>query len=261
MKQTMLIADGDIGLCDLYREFATDRGYAVETSSDGLDCVRKLRQATPDVLVLDLELHWGGGDGVLGWLREEPQFLPSRVVLTSAAALAHNIDNLALPPVVKILTKPFPLSVLLDGPAFVASDESMHPSNGGQRRGILVVDDEAALRDILQAHLQHQGFQVWTAANGDEALDHCCNHSDEIAVILLDVQMPGLDGPETFDGIRELDVDIPVCFMTGDPGDYEPSDLLRRGVRYLFGKPFRMADVVRVVCDLANEPMGWPQEE
>jgi CheY-like chemotaxis protein len=114
MKQSMLVADGDAELCDLYRRFSTERGYEVETTSDGLDCVRKLRQVTPAVLVLDLELRWGGGDGVLGWLREEPQFLPRRVVLTSAEASAHNFDRLASPPVVKTLTKPFPLSALLD---------------------------------------------------------------------------------------------------------------------------------------------------
>ena len=71
MKQALLIADRDAELCDVYRRFLTDRGYEVETSSDGLDCLRKLRQVTPAVLVLDLELLWGGGDGVLAWLREE----------------------------------------------------------------------------------------------------------------------------------------------------------------------------------------------
>ena len=42
MKQTMLVADGDAELCDVYRRFSRDRGYEVETTSDGLDCVRKL---------------------------------------------------------------------------------------------------------------------------------------------------------------------------------------------------------------------------
>ena len=93
---------------------------------------------------------------------------------------------------------------------------------------------------------------MWTAASGEEALDHCCEHSDEIAVILLDVRMPGLDGPQTLDGIRELDVDIPVCFMTGDPGKYETSYLLRQGARHLFRKPFRMDEILRVVANLAN---------
>ena len=181
---------------------------------------------------------------------------------------AHMIDSLAplkckgeeKKPVIKALTKPIPLSALLDGPAIAATDEPKNPSKGGQRRGVLVVDDEPALREILQIFLQRQGFRVWTAANGDEALDHCCDHGDEIAVILLDVQMPGLDGPHTLDGIRELDIDIPVCFMTGSPGDYEPSDLLRLGACHLFDKPLPFDEIVRVVHSLANEPVGQLQE-
>jgi DNA-binding response OmpR family regulator len=252
MKQTMLIAESDAELCELYSRFATERGYRVETCSDGLDCVRRLRQATPAVLVLDLELPWGGGDGVFAWLREEPQLFPNRVVLTSTETSAHHLASLELSPVIKTLTKPFPLSALLDWPSLVASDESTPLQCGNQRRGILVVDDEPALRDILQKHLRHKGFHVWTAASGEEALDHCCDHSDEIAVILLDVRMPGLDGPQTLDGIRELDVDIPVCFMTGNPGKYETSYLLRQGARHLFRKPFRLDEILRVVGNLAN---------
>ena len=58
MKQTLLIADGDTELCELYGEGLTDLGYDVVTSSDGLDCLTKLRQAMPDAIVLDLELLW-----------------------------------------------------------------------------------------------------------------------------------------------------------------------------------------------------------
>lgn len=167
MQQTMLIAEGDAELCEHYRNFATEHGYKVEISSDGLDCMRKLRQVTPAVLVLDMELRWGGGDGVLGWLREEPKFLPGRVVLTATEAVPpHMLDGLAprnckneeKVSFVKTLTKPIPLSALLDGPAILASDEPKYLSQieagRGQRRGILVVDDEPALREILQTYLQ-----------------------------------------------------------------------------------------------------------
>ena len=126
--------------------------------------------------------------------------------------------------------------------------------------GILVVDDEPAIRNILQTCLQRDGFRVWTASNGEEALDHCCEHGEEIGVILLDVRMPRLDGPETLDGIREFNPELPVCFMTGDPGDYELKDLLARGARHVFCKPFCLDEVVRVVRRLANEPRGELQE-
>jgi CheY-like chemotaxis protein len=260
MKQSMLIADGNAELCDLYRRFSTGRGYEVETTSDGLDCVRQLRQLTPAVLVLALELRWGGGDGVLGWLREEPQFFPHRVVLTSTEASAPNLNRLASPPAVKTLTKPFPLSALLDDTASVALAGSTHPSTGGLRRGILVVDNEPADRNSLQTFLQNHGFHVWTADSGEEALDRCCDHGQEIMVILLDLETHGLNGRKILEGIRAYDVEIPVCFMTGNPGDLLPSDLLQQGASHLFAKPLRMDEIVRVECDLVNEPMGWPQE-
>ncbi len=60
MKNRLLIADRNGESCEVYRRFLTERGYEVETSTDGLDCLAKLRQVRPVVLVLDLELLWGG---------------------------------------------------------------------------------------------------------------------------------------------------------------------------------------------------------
>jgi len=114
MKQTLLIADGDAELCDLYQRFLVERGYEVETSSDGLDCLRKLRQLTPAALVLDLELHWGGGDGVLAWLREENLTHGIPVILTATAGYSQSFADFIEPPVVEYLPKPFTLTVLLE---------------------------------------------------------------------------------------------------------------------------------------------------
>ncbi len=70
MKPMLLFADDDAELCQDYARFFSARGFDVETASNGLDCLRKLRQKNPVVLVLDLQLRWGGGDGVVAWLRE-----------------------------------------------------------------------------------------------------------------------------------------------------------------------------------------------
>ena len=237
---TVLHAETDSKLRDVSRSFLSSQGWQVDAAVDALECLAKLRRSVPDLLILDLELPWGGGDGVLGLLREQPQLRPNRVVLTSAVASAHVLDKLASfhqqRPYVQALTKPFPLSALLGDRAFDGAELPKKLAKDSRRRAVLVVDDEPAIRDVLQTHLQHEGFQVWTAASGEEALDLCCDHADEIAVILLDVRMPGLDGPQTLDGIRALDVDVPVCFMTGSPGDYEPCDLLRQGGASSFRK-------------------------
>lgn len=114
MKPTLLIADSDSELCDLYRRFFTERGYKVESASNGLDCLTKIREQAPAVIVLDLELQWGGSDGVLAWLREERAVPPTSVVLTATAGYPCDFTASMEPPVVNYLPKPFSLTVLLE---------------------------------------------------------------------------------------------------------------------------------------------------
>jgi DNA-binding response OmpR family regulator len=114
MNPKLLIAEANVEYCDLYGRFAAECGYEVETASDGLSCVEKLRQFKPEVLVLDLELTWGGGDGVLAWLRERKGSLDVRVVLTAVPEGSEAIPGDLEPPIVGFLPKPFLLVQLLD---------------------------------------------------------------------------------------------------------------------------------------------------
>jgi DNA-binding response OmpR family regulator len=113
MKPLLLIADSDAEACDRYQQFLSEHGYEVETASDGLDCLEKLRQLRPAALVLDRELRWGGGDGVLAWLREEQAVSGVAVVLTATAdSLPEVAEDTRLPPV-KVLPRPFAPTTLL----------------------------------------------------------------------------------------------------------------------------------------------------
>lgn len=122
-----------------------------------------------------------------------------------------------------------------------------------RRRTILVVDDDAGIRKMLRNYLQQRGFRVWTAGDGEEALDICCQRGDEVEAVLLDVQLPRLDGPATLDGIHAFDPLLPVCFMTGDLGNYSVDDLVSNGMRHLFWKPLRLGEVAAVMRRLAEE--------
>jgi len=113
MKPVLLLALGDAERCQVNRQYLGEHGYEVITSADGLDCVQKVRKHRPDVVVLDLELRWGGGDGVLALLREEGGTLPP-VVLTAPGTASGRLLELCGPPVVHFLVHPFPLPLLLD---------------------------------------------------------------------------------------------------------------------------------------------------
>lgn len=122
-----------------------------------------------------------------------------------------------------------------------------------RRAGVLVVDDDALIRSMLNTGLRQHGFDVWVAANGREAVDLYGRHARHIDLVLLDVRMPGLDGPQTLDALEQLDARVRCCFMSGDTGTYTSRELLKPTVLRVFRKPFRLDDVVEVMAELAKK--------
>jgi carbon storage regulator CsrA len=84
MSVRILLADRDEFLLASYREHLNRSGALVATATTGLACVDRLRDFTPDVLVLDPSLLWGGGDGVLAVMHEEPAIRPAAVLLLTS---------------------------------------------------------------------------------------------------------------------------------------------------------------------------------
>jgi CheY-like chemotaxis protein len=109
-----------------------------------------------------------------------------------------------------------------------------------EQPGVLVVDDEHLVRIMVQLALERNGFDVWLASNGREAIQLYRRHRDRIDVVLLDVRMPGQDGPQTLDALRELNPQVIACFMSGDSGTYLPEELRQRGAAYIIAKPFHL---------------------
>jgi CheY-like chemotaxis protein len=103
--------------------------------------------------------------------------------------------------------------------------------------GVLVVDDDPGVRKVLTAVLQRYGCAVWSAGDGRTAVRVYEQNRAEVGVVLLDVCMPGLDGPQTLDALRAVDPGVRAMFMTGDPGYYTIEELRRRGMAVLH-KPF-----------------------
>jgi len=122
------------------------------------------------------------------------------------------------------------------------------------RPTILIADDEPAIRKLLETGLQDHGFEVLLAADGQQTIDLYRRHGETIAAVLLDVRMPGLDGPETLKALRRLNPDLQVCFMSGDCGKYDLSELRRWG-RHVFPKPFQLPEVAWVLWHLVTEPL------
>jgi DNA-binding NtrC family response regulator len=112
---------------------------------------------------------------------------------------------------------------------------------------VLVVDDEHMVRIMVQLGLEQYGFDVILARNGREAIELYGRHMEEIAVVLLDVRMPGLDGPQTLKLMRELNPEVLACFMCGDTVADKLGELFQRGAAKVIAKPFRLDELARVL--------------
>ena len=115
---------------------------------------------------------------------------------------------------------------------------------------ILIVDDDAVIRRLLQVNFRLEGYEVATASTGDEALS-AAGIGPTPDVIVLDVMMPDLDGWEVCRRLRsDLGLsEVPIVFLSARSRDEdrERADSLRAAA-YLT-KPFDPAELVRVVRD------------
>jgi EAL domain-containing protein (putative c-di-GMP-specific phosphodiesterase class I)/ActR/RegA family two-component response regulator len=114
------------------------------------------------------------------------------------------------------------------------------------RRGlILVVDDEAGLREILSDVLVEAGYEVQTAANGKEAMGLL--EGKDYDAVLSDVNMPDVDGLGFLRAVRERDLDVPVILMSGAPDLPTSLQAIEYGAFRFLPKPLRPADVTATV--------------
>ena len=77
---------------------------------------------------------------------------------------------------------------------------------------VLVVDDEAPVRDLLSDLLKREGCKVSICATGEEALELL--KKDTFEVVLLDIKLPGISGLEVLKNIRDTDKSLPVIMIT-----------------------------------------------
>lgn len=105
---------------------------------------------------------------------------------------------------------------------------------------IMVVDDEESMRLIMADFLGQLGYQILSASNGQEALRVAEEYSGRIDLLLTDVKMEGLTGPELAEKLLKKRPEAKVVFISGFPeGSLAPDGVLKPGT-ILVQKPFSM---------------------
>ena len=115
-------------------------------------------------------------------------------------------------------------------------------------RKILIIDDEDDIREVASLSLETvAGWEVIKASSGAQGVARAAEHRPD--AILLDVMMPGMDGPATFRELRKnpATAAIPVIILSGDSGQVTVNELLAAGAADFLAKPFDIHRLLAVI--------------
>lgn len=120
---------------------------------------------------------------------------------------------------------------------------------------ILLVEDEAPLRETLAARLKREGFAVDTAADGEEALFHGREVPFDVAVI--DLGLPKLSGMDVVRGLRAAGQKYPILILTARSSWQDKVEGLKSGADDYLVKPFHVEELLARINALLRRAAGW----
>ncbi len=123
----------------------------------------------------------------------------------------------------------------------------------GHGETILVVDDEAAIREIARQTLENFGYQVLTANDGAEAIALYAEQKNEIEAVLTDMMMPFMDGPATIRALHRLNPGVKIIATSGLDANGNMVESAGAGVRAYLSKPYTAEKLLLILADVLNE--------
>jgi PAS domain S-box-containing protein len=128
-----------------------------------------------------------------------------------------------------------------------------HQAIRGGSETILLVDDEEPIRSLGEQILTRYGYAVLKAHDGETALKLYEEKKEKIALVLLDLIMPGMGGKKCLEGLLQINQDARVVIASGYSPDGSHKSFLEGGAKNFIGKPFNMKEMLQVVREVLDE--------
>jgi PAS domain S-box-containing protein len=274
----ILIADSSADTPDRLGAMTRALGWNPQVTESGEQLIETMSAthpgAWPDVLILDLHLHDMDAHQLIASLEKQcPNGeLPPAIVVGDLAQSYMAHDQLMRSTDV-LLTRPLSSSALFNAVNAIVSkqpdslDRVLQCTNFDELHAqwlagvrLLVVDDSDINLEVAQRILENQGATVKTCSDGLAALEYVRVHHQLLDIVLMDVQMPVLDGNETTRRIREeLQLTmLPIVALTAGALVVERQRALEAGMNDFISKPFDPQALIRKVRRLVEKARGEP---
>jgi signal transduction histidine kinase/CheY-like chemotaxis protein len=264
---TALLIEDNTSIIDTFMRYAAESNIRLISRQEGRDAVQLTRECSPDTIFLDLLLPDISGWEVLAQLKADPRTRQIPVVIVSS--IDERIRGMASG-AADYLIKPISRQDFLRGltratrsrdtgtlpPLAVPGGEAdARDASSGPR--ILIAEDNEANIMTMSDYLEAHGFQVDVARNGGEAVASVMNQPP--AIILMDVQMPGMDGLEATRRIRSRPetAAVPIIALTALAMLGDRERCLEAGANDYLSKPVslkKLLQIIQIYISSSDEP-------
>ena len=244
-NKRILLVDDEVADRSVVKKYLTPFQADIDEADHGLDAIEMVMGMRYDAVLMNLNMPVMNGYEATEAIRTGKAGLLSMHIPIIGYSTA--LPYIARAKTEKVgmqgfIAKPVQELELIKSLAFVLN----HPDTNGAvsltGRTIMIVDDTRVIRLSLRWILEKQNVKIIEAVNGNEALEHLKKISNTCDLILMDLQMPGLDGFQTTRQIRNSDTlcssDIPIIGISGESDEKEIAKLFEAGMNDYMQKPF-----------------------
>ena len=242
----ILIVDDEVALRNFYYDILSRENYQVLSASRGDHAMDLAVSEQPDLVLLDLVMP---GEKNLSLLKKMRAKCPALPIIIFSGYITPEIETQAFEAgAVEVLCKGIDVEHLVERLKKIVETKDRilkDKKDKPKPSRILLVDDEVGIRKFLKDFFELKGYKTLEAKNGEEAVKMV--RDEKPSVILLDVQMPGMDGILTLKKIREIDPEVGVVMATSVNDEEVAREAARLGSYSYVLKPFDLKYLELVV--------------
>jgi two-component system, sensor histidine kinase and response regulator len=253
----MLIVDDNQTNRRILREMLGAEGIKVDEASTAAEGLEALRRVRYDLAILDVQMPDMDGFQLATSVRGEKKIARTNLLMLTSAGQRGDGERCRELGIRGYLTKPLSRADLLEalGTVLAPQDDSGAPdvvtrhtiAESRKALRVLLAEDNPVNQQVAVAMLVKRGHEVFVASNGREAVDAVGNR--EYDVVLMDIQMPEMDGLEATHAIRALPKgkDLPIIGLTAHALSGERERCISHGMTDYLAKPFKAHELFALV--------------
>jgi len=258
-SETILIVDDEIDLLQLAEQYLHELGYRILTANNAAQAINILeKNKTIDLLFSDVIMP--GGVNGYELAQQAAKLKPDLKILLTSGFTAKTMTYKRLSRFAsQVLNKPYRKDALAQRIRLELDKTLEKPSSKeiAANRIIMIVDDEADIRDLFQLNLERLGYKTTQASTGVKAIDlyqHALKNNKPIHALILDLSLPGsMGGKEIAEKIRSLDSQAKIIVSSGNTSGEEMTHYQEHGFDAALEKNFDRENIRQVLEQLFSD--------